>query len=382
MSVTKKCRMFTVLGVLLVLIFGGTANAQNVVVGVNVVNPMRASVTDQDTLLAELKAAQGHAIRSGITNDEKGIDFARRAAAEGIKLELISSPQYRPNAPVRPYQPAEFPSMWSGHPLSSADPQLSRVYFQKLFDDLDANGIALASIELGNEINWAAFNPEFPLPGEGKVLTLSDLFHDPEGEQIANGFRQYLKVLAVLKAVRDHSRLNRNTPIISAGLVGAKDGEKLYNNKKEDMVSLAATIEFLRANGLDTLVDAYGIHTYPSAEQPGNPAAAAKRTTRFTSVDIAECRLAAAGSKPCWITEWGFQNQDFSCPTKDSATTFLVQEMRTDFANAASNGRLIGITYFAWNSDPWAKKPDPDSIYRCGTLTGSGRLAVAPMSTH
>ena len=64
--------MFTVLGVLLVPIFGGTANAQNVVVGVNVVNPMRASVTDQDTLLAELKAAQVHAIRSGITDDEKG----------------------------------------------------------------------------------------------------------------------------------------------------------------------------------------------------------------------------------------------------------------------------------------------------------------------
>ena len=80
MSVTKKCRMFTVLGVLLVLIFGGTANAQNVVVGVNVVNPMRASVTDQDTLLAELKAAQVHAIRSGITDDEKGIDFANAAS--------------------------------------------------------------------------------------------------------------------------------------------------------------------------------------------------------------------------------------------------------------------------------------------------------------
>jgi hypothetical protein len=31
-------------------------------------------------------------------------------------------------------------------------------------------------------------------------------------------------------------------------LVSAKDGEKLYNNKKEDMVSLSATIAFLRAS--------------------------------------------------------------------------------------------------------------------------------------
>jgi hypothetical protein len=93
-------------------------------------------------------------------------------------------------------------------------------------------------MELGNEINWAAFNAEFPLPGEGKILSLADLSHDPEGRQIAKGFLQYLKILAVLKEVRDHSRLNRNTPIITAGMVDAKDGDKLYSNKKEDMVRL------------------------------------------------------------------------------------------------------------------------------------------------
>ena len=98
-------------------------------------------------------------------------------------------------------------------------------------DSLDANGITLAGVELGNEINWAAFNPEFPLPGEGKILSLQDLADDPEGKQIAKGFLQYVKVLAALKEVRDHSRLNRSTPIILGGLVSAKDGEKLYNNK-------------------------------------------------------------------------------------------------------------------------------------------------------
>jgi hypothetical protein len=256
--------------------------------------------------------------------------------------------------------------------------------------------------------------------------------------------------------------LNRNTPLISAGLVGAADGAKLYNNKREDMVSLSATIAFLRANGLDSLVDAYGIHTYPSSGQPGNPVAAANRAARFTSVDIAECRAAGnSGGKPCWITEWGFPNAEFSCPTSDAARTLLVREMRGDFARAAAQGRLMGITYFAWigyphhssatggragpilrttrlasagagcirgtqhrcgttrqpletswgnqrqgkdprhfpsckpitqanwsegdtlfawNSDPWAKQPDADSVYRCGALTPSGRLAIAPLA--
>ena len=46
--------------------------------------------------------------------------------------------------------------MWSGHPLSYADPGLSKAFYQELFDALDANGIVQAGIELGNEMNWAA----------------------------------------------------------------------------------------------------------------------------------------------------------------------------------------------------------------------------------
>jgi hypothetical protein len=354
--------------------------AQEMVVGVNVVNPMRASVANQNTLLSQLKAAQVHVIRCGISDDDKGIDFAKRAAAQGIHIQLIVGPQYLPNAPARPYQPDVFPAMWGGHPLSFADQALSKAAFQHLFDELDANGITLAGVELGNEINWAAFNPEFPLPGEGKILSLQDLAKDPEGQQIAKGFVQYVRILTVLKEVRDRSRLNRNTPIISAGLVSAKDGEKLYNNKKEDMVSLAATIAFLRSHGLDSLVDAYGVHSYPSAGRPGNATAAAQRAARLNSVDLAECRATGtAGGKPCWITEWGFPNKDLSCPVNDADRTLLVEELRNDFATAATEHRLSGIDYFAWDSDPWAKQTDSDSVYRCGALTESGREAIAPV---
>jgi hypothetical protein len=353
--------------------------AQNLVVGVNVVNPMRSSVADQNTLLSQLKAAQVRVIRCGISNDDKGIDFARRAAAAGIRIQLIVGPQYQADAPTRPYQPNQFPSMWGGHPLSYADPGLSKANFQRLFDSLDSSGIVLAGVELGNEINWAAFNPEFPLPGEGKILSGEDLLHDPEGKKIAQGFLQYLKILAALKQVRDASHLNRGTPIISAGMVSAEDGARLYNSKKEDMVSLAATIAFLRVHGLDSLVDAYGIHSYPSGSQPGNPVAAAQRAARLNSVDLAECRAKdSKDGKPCWITEWGFPNTDTSCPPKEAGRTQLIEELRGDFAAADAEHRLAGIDYFSWDSDPWSKKIDADSVYRCGALTESGRAAIAP----
>jgi hypothetical protein len=359
------------------------ALGEGVVVGVNIINPMRASVPDQNAVLDQLQAAHVRVIRCGVSPDEKGMDFARRAAAHGIAIQIILSLQYPPDAPKRPYQPEQFPQMWGGHPLSSADPELSRRYFETLFDGFDANGITLAGVELGNEINWAAFNPEFPLPGEGKILTLEDLSRDPEGSQIAKGFAAYVKVLAVLKEVRDRSRLNRDAPIISAGLVSAPDGGKPFNDKREDMVGLAATIAFLRAHGLDRLVDAYGVHSYPSGAKPGDRAMAAQRTRRFMDVDMAECRPAGAkDGKPCWITEWGFPNKDFDCPAHDDGRARLVEEMRANFARVAAERRLAGVTIFAWNSEPWSKQPDADSVYRCGALTPSGRLAIEPIGRH
>jgi hypothetical protein len=270
--------------------------------------------------------------------------------------------------------------MWSGHPLSSANVALSKAYFQALVGMFDDNGMTLVGLELGNEINWAGFNPEFPLPGEGKILTRADLANDPEGEQIARGFRQYVKVLGALKDVRDHSLHNAKTPIILAGLVSAEDGGKLYNTRNEDMVGLSATIGYLRENGLDSVVDYYGIHTYPSTSKAGDPAAAQKRAERFASVDMAECRPAGSpDGKPCWITEWGFPNTDVSCPTDDAKRTELVDEMRTDFARAAGEGRLVGAILYSWDSDPWSKYVEADSEYRCGELTPSGRAALLPL---
>ena len=142
-------------------------------------------------------------------------------------------------------------------------------------------------------------------------------------------------------------------------------------------MSIAGTIEFLRAHGLDSLVDAYGVHSYHSSTEPGNPAAAAARAARLENIDLAECGVQGAGGrKPCWITEWGFPNKDLSCPSNEKARTMLIEELRRDFAAAAAAHRLIGIDYFSWNSDPWAKQTDADSVYRCGALTESGREAV------
>ena len=136
---------------------------------------MRASVADQNAIIGQLKAAGVRVIRAPLTPDDKGIDFAKRVYAQGIKIELQVGLRYSPNAPIRPYEPKEFPDMWGGHPLSYADPALSRVYFQSFIAKLEANGIILTGLELGNEINWTAFNAEFPLPGKRKTGVVTSM---------------------------------------------------------------------------------------------------------------------------------------------------------------------------------------------------------------
>ncbi len=366
-------RYLVLIGLLLGV--GGLAHAGALVTGVNIVNPLRASAAEQTALIGQLKAENVRVVRCGLTADARGMAFAQALYAQGIRIELIVSPQYQADAPSRPYQPQAFPGMWGGHPLSSADPALSGAYFSKLLGMLDARGIVLAGLELGNEINWAGFNAEFPLPGEGRVFDLNGLTRDPEGQRIAAGYLQYIKILAVLKQARDASHLNRDTPIISAGLSssGPARVEPASTLRKEDAVTINATLAFLRANGMDRLVDAYGIHVYPW--QKTKTARAAAMNTQV----VAACRAAGdAGGKPCWVTEWGFANTNFTCPADDTARAALIAETMDEFRALHAQGRLVGEMYFAWDTDPWSKLPDPLEVYRCGGLTEGGRLAITP----
>jgi hypothetical protein len=230
----------------------------------------------------------------------------------------------------------------------------------------------LAAFELSNEINWAGFNADFPLPGQGRVFGKDDLVHDPEGQLIAKGLLQYVKTLAVLKDIRDHSKLNQDTPIISAGVadLGAPD-DRLW--MKADAINVDATLDFLRANGLDKLVDGYGLHSYPNQKD------AAARFSHLKQNGFEECQAAGSpGGKPCWFTEWGVGGVRGKCPAVDDSNRVkLVREMRGYFAQLARQGRLGGIFFYTWEGN--IHDEAPVSAFRCGSLTESGRLAIAAM---
>lgn len=264
--------------------------------------------------------------------------------------------------------------MWSGPALSALDPVRSAQYFQELIGKLEREGVTLAGLELENEINMAGNNPDFRLPGEGRVLGLADLSHDTEGQQVAKGYLQYLKVLAALKQVRDNAKLNSRTPLLPTSLVDIEQEGPWPTPKPYDGVSVGATLDFMRAHGLDQLVDAYNLHTYPWGDHPGDKAAAIHRLRRLRALVDPLC---VPGGKPCWITEWGFSYASRSCSVSEEKDhTLLVADMMDDFAQLAREGRLTGLIYYSWTGDTQF------DLDRCGALSPSGRLAIAPLASR
>ena len=338
----------------IVLIPNMAVAAENVVVGVNLVNgPDRLTPSEQDTILSAMKNAGVRVIRAGIDNSDKSLEFAQRVYAHGIKIEWFAW---------------GIPSSSGNMILSTADPEKFRAYFQPMLAKLESKGIVLAGMELGNEINWS--NHDLGQSGTGRILGLDDLSHDPKGQQVAKGYIQYVKLLAVLKDIRDHSQLNQRTPIISAG-----SGELDGNPSGRDAVSLRATIQFLRANGIGQLCGRLRCSFLSSGKrdhrQSGSP------VCNETSPNVAQPVVAEnhAGSRngDCLSTAGK------SCPVNDDNRIRIFSELRNDFSQLAQQGRLKGILLYTWQGDFRSGENNPYAAFICGAVTRSGRLAIAPL---
>jgi hypothetical protein len=350
------------------------ALANDVVVGINVVGPEKLPSDQQDALLADLRRAGVTVIRTGL-NDDENVAFVTRAYHAGIATVGLVLPEQI--LPGRAKSPADrsIGREWAVPGLSDVDVIAAKSAFASHLAALDAAGVRLAAIEVGNEFNTSAFNGDFKLPGDGRVLGVSDLDNssDPEAQTLAAGFRVYVRVVAAFKDVRDRSRVNGATPIVSGGLadIGVAGSEK--PGKKTDYVAINDTLTYLRQNGLDELVDGYGVHTYPTSDRHQSPSERASALE-----DRGVLSACQPGTKPCWITEWGFSNADKSCPIDDGVRGQLVESERTAFRQFAGQGRLRAIIYYSWTGLP-GDSENRYAVFRCGALTQAGHWAIGPI---
>jgi len=343
-----------------------------VIVGVNTVNPNQLNDQQQDQLIDELQAANVKTIRLPLANDQS-VRFIVNAYQHGIGTILIIYPTAgSTNVRMRPADPSVGLG-WRVAAFSDIDPSAFRGWVKAQLNAIEASGVRLTALEFGNEINSAGYDGDFTSSGYGRVFAIGDLskVSDPQIAAITKGYLKYLKTLAVLKQVRDQSKLNRKTPILSAGLADPGLPGPPRSLDKQDWVSIAATLEFLRRHGMDKLVDGYAIHSYPNGD-PTTPVAA--RIDVLSHDAFSMCTSA----KPCWLTEWAFNNTNQSCPINDETRLRLIQTERQAFKYFADQGRLAATIYFSWNGNP-GDKENPGAIFSCGALTNAGQLALSPL---
>jgi len=184
----------------------------------------------QDTLLTQLRQDGVRTIRTGMLNhgmlDPQFARFVTGAFKHGIATVLIIYPTQggtgRHTAPANPSMGRK----WPVPALSDLDPERFGKWLGPQFATIEAAGLRLSAIELGNEFNKAGYNADFLVPGSGRVLGIFDLnnSHDSEASSVAAGYRAYLKVLTELKDMRDHSDVNGATPILLGGLAKRRAG--------------------------------------------------------------------------------------------------------------------------------------------------------------
>ena len=191
---------------------------RKVVVGVNVAGVQYLNADQQDTLIEQLQQNGVKVVRTGIGPEYKR--FIIHAYEHGIRSLVGIDPAVgSKNVRMRHYD-LSVGLAWDDAEFSTIDPNAFGVWISSQVAALESAGVRLKAFELGNEVNLAGDDGDFPIHATGRVLGLADLNNpkDPEGAILAAGYRVFLKVLAELKRVRDGSKLNQTTPIIAAGL--------------------------------------------------------------------------------------------------------------------------------------------------------------------
>lgn len=349
--------LFCALGVL----SGAPSAAAEMVWGVNHVHLGWLEPFARQEAIDRMAAAGVRSVRLDLVPPhEATLDALERLARRGIRAALVISlaePELvAADATARPGRGV----IHTVAGLSQLDPAHFRAAFGTLLATIERRGIQLAAFELGNEINWAAFNGDLallapggaPHPAAPRIAALArpDLYRE--------GLGRYVAALRVLRRLRDASSLNRTTPILSAGL--AEMPVAFAAKVGAEFVDGAETLDELRRFGLDAAIDGYGVHAYP--ERDTDAAGRARDFARATAL----CRR----DKPCWITEWGVAETADACPMDDSRRLPLIAEALQRMAQVAAEDRLAGAYYYDWEAEK------PYAIWRCGGLTASGRLVL------
>lgn len=336
-------------------------------IGVNRLNLAWLSRGDQERVLEEIAANGVSHVRLSLSRPvERSIEALEIASRQGLRIllevQLMNKSYFPETALVR----TGFGRIWDIHRLSDLDLDRYRAGLREALRRVDAVGIRLDAIEPGNEINFSAYNGDllvYRQPGARTPRRIAELADMATFER---GLDKYVEVVKITREeVRDtiHSR---DAAIISAGLSDLTADEA--DKKGMERLDPGEVIALLRKRGIDSQIDAYGIHVYPGRKPASALADQVKGLLDF-------CQPANAG-RPCWVTEWGIANPERACPIDDRGREGAIRAMRLAFEELMKAERLTAAFYYDWDTEP------SYSVWRCDGLSAAGAIAIRPVETE
>lgn len=318
---------------------------------------------DWKPILDQIADHQIKSIRLTLTEPiERSAEIAAYAGSRGMKVLVnvgLSVGYY--------YDPAVLPRPGRGivrpvRGLSDLDVDRYRETLTRFLALLDRRKARLYALEVGNEINWADFNGDFPVGEQGRIFDEQSLEQAAERDRILAGFRKYKATLDVARIALRASASGRDALLVSAGLYEPSPWTIKSNGSA---LSLAATKSLFDQLGITSSVDALAVHVYPSRDVIGDALAGRVFASARSATQI--CGTGTDG-KPCLITEWGFPND--IAPQPERLRIFRA------FENALScldRERDIRAAYlFTWDES------SRQAVWKDGQLIGGGEIFADP----
>jgi hypothetical protein len=314
-------------------------------------------------IVDQIAAHKVTSIRLTLTQPiERAADIAAYAQRHGLRVLVnagLSVGDY--------YDPAALPRPGRGiirpvRRLSDLDIGRYEIVLRQFLTALDQRDVRLRAFQVGNEINWADFNGDFPIGDEGRIYDEQSLSRTAEHAQIIDGFHKYRLALETTRALLRASAAGQDTLVVSAGLYAPSPWTLKSNGSA---LTQAATKTLFDRFGITQAADALAVHVYPSRGAVFSEILSALRSA--TQI----CGVRGAG-KPCFITEWGFPNTEAMAKHDDGTRLALFRSFERALSCVDRAQDIRGAYLFTWDESPRY------SVWHDGRLLDGGAIFGDP----
>ena len=304
-----------VLGLLCFVIAGWLVFAEEVGIGINRTNLAWEPEARQFEILDEIHELGVASVRLAFVQPhEPTYQHIKRCNELGMDVVLFVPTMERdlyfePDVPMREGNGDAY-GIYTFPYLSEINVEKFAALYSYYIQTLKQRKLKVKAVQIGNELNWCAFNGDMPMADGGIVVTEENWREHDFMKRWGRGMQKYGQLM---KCVREETdRVFADMPelkpqIVTYGIAKVWDRYVKKNNGTIISPSLTAAVlsgKHPLSGGMDSVfdfADAVACHIYPDNPLK-NPV---KGATDYAARMIEPLMQAAGPDKPLYITEWG-----------------------------------------------------------------------------